>query len=1100
MHGTQFGYDKAVQGAPPTRSITSWNQLTWDDVTLHPNEYVNVEASPRPTTNIAAPDPALWGAHAADMARIAFQQPFQLAVRASALAGPMTAPDEPTFSAREDLENLRGTWQDREGLISQENAQRLRTGAGMLGPQDPLVAQATASKQSFEASQDTLTSALDAEPKLFADNHTDPIALLPLRIETVWFTADGQFPSASGHPPTLRARVYPDDLLMAQLDTTLTVTEAAAADDYWTAPGPDAWQSVLTRLRPDRAAWAVHAKRPGAPAPVIRPDDSDRPPQSFRLPKRLRFIAFTGDKVVADATGRPIPDPLPLDVLQSETSWVVHWFTALVNGMAVELTLPEGVDHVDALYAVGVRDESAAAGAEQLQNLLQGHAFSAGLGFLKAGTPTNNTPSSRSAWSSAPAFPDPADNPRPGERPRADAVGAALGLPDADYLAHCSNAGDAEPEAVAALSMLTWPALGAWFAQAAASHISVTNDPGGAVTAVDSQRPWRRIREHLIGHVRSRGPLPMIRVGRQPYGVLPVSSLSDWKTERVDDPDALLLDWLLRLRVYWRAALEVPGVPAIGAVDSDHTPEQVMVDMLSRTPTATAISITRMSGPTKTLAAVAGGAPASSLTLAGLPPDSALWWTTAAPTPPTPLTGAPAAPDLLEQLTAGHQVFTETAVATADYFHTVRTFLAGGLSAQDYDAAWPVDRGDGQARPRRSTLIDVVGTPEGLDVLQALVCIRNWFPLAADDDALAHAFMVTGDVDQIVIDILDTGADRTQEIAAAAQSSASLADIESALRALAVLPIERVADLAMEVIDIYCHRLDAWITSLASARLHTQRTATPTGIRIGAYGWVENLAPMAPRDTIQIAQGKQAIVSQQDGYIHAPSLQQATTAAVLRSGSLSHPGQDSYSVNLNSRRARTARWLIGGVRSGQTLGALLGYRFERALHDAHLDTELDNFRRKYPTPNAADPQTGTDPGEPSAEIIAARNVVDGMKLALDPAAAAARRQPHCRRADRQRPHRRPRRRQRPPARRERAPPGRRQPDAGRPDRRHDGPRHRRARHLRHPHHTAPRAGAHQPARRPAAQWGRGHRLAGRRPVRAGPRARGVGRPPARAAR
>jgi hypothetical protein len=87
VHGTQFGYDKAVQNAPPAPSITSWNQLTWDDVTLHPNGYVNVDASPRPTVNIIATDPARWGAHAADMARIAFQQPFQLAVRASGWLG-----------------------------------------------------------------------------------------------------------------------------------------------------------------------------------------------------------------------------------------------------------------------------------------------------------------------------------------------------------------------------------------------------------------------------------------------------------------------------------------------------------------------------------------------------------------------------------------------------------------------------------------------------------------------------------------------------------------------------------------------------------------------------------------------------------------------------------------------------------------------------------------------------------------------------------------------------------------------------------------------------------------------------------------------------
>ena len=71
----------------------------------------------------------------------------------------------------------------------------------------------------------------------------------------------------------------------------------------------------------------------------------------------------------------------------------------------------------------------------RLRDLLLGHAFAGGLGILAAGTPTNNTPHSRSGWSSAPAFPAPdATDPEDGQRPAAEALVAGLDLPDAGFL------------------------------------------------------------------------------------------------------------------------------------------------------------------------------------------------------------------------------------------------------------------------------------------------------------------------------------------------------------------------------------------------------------------------------------------------------------------------------------------------------------------------------------------------------------------------------------------------------------------------------------------------------------------------------------------
>ena len=51
----------------------------------------------------------------------------------------------------------------------------------------------------------------------------------------------------------------------------------------------------------------------------------------------------------------------------------------------------------------GWRRPTRATGASRLSGALQAQYYTKGLGFLAPGTPTNNTPASRSGWSSRPA-------------------------------------------------------------------------------------------------------------------------------------------------------------------------------------------------------------------------------------------------------------------------------------------------------------------------------------------------------------------------------------------------------------------------------------------------------------------------------------------------------------------------------------------------------------------------------------------------------------------------------------------------------------------------------------------------------------------------
>ena len=91
MRATQFGFDLLVRNADGTVAadqtrMSSWADLTWSRVTRDAGGFVRVQPPP-PTPvpgsgDTSLPGPQKWGAEGADMARIAFQQPFQLAFRA----------------------------------------------------------------------------------------------------------------------------------------------------------------------------------------------------------------------------------------------------------------------------------------------------------------------------------------------------------------------------------------------------------------------------------------------------------------------------------------------------------------------------------------------------------------------------------------------------------------------------------------------------------------------------------------------------------------------------------------------------------------------------------------------------------------------------------------------------------------------------------------------------------------------------------------------------------------------------------------------------------------------------------------------------------
>ena len=201
------------------------------------------------------------------------------------------------------------------------------------------------------------------------------------------------------------------------------------------------------------------------------------------------------------------------------------------------------------------------------------------------------------------------------------------------------------------------------------------------------------------------------------------------------------------------------------------------------------------------------------------------------------------------------------------------------------------------------------------------------------------------------------------------------------LKALETIPADELALLTAETIDLFSHRLDAWITSLATRRLRELRAVRPGGCHIGGFGWIESLKPAAPAPVLEPPPPGFADVQvrEEDTYVLAPSLHHATSAAVLRAGFESHTDEQAFGVNLVSGRSRRARWIVDGVRNGQPLGALLGYWIERELHEARKDEVIDDVRAAFPAPIVPDPDN-PESAAAALEAIAPRNVVDGLAM------------------------------------------------------------------------------------------------------------------------
>ncbi|MFB6815374.1 hypothetical protein ACFCV8_12620 [Streptomyces sp. NPDC056347] len=943
-----------------------------------------------------------------------------------------------------------------------------------------------------------------------------PLVLMPVRLETRLRHGGGGTDTPGAHgahrhragaaadgttPDTLLVRIFPDDIHVDSHEPLPTDGEVEEGRRYWrtvwhagrteNAAGDRArlllaaWGQLTGTLGAERARWLVRQltplsdTRPQAPVPgtdtlpdpdwptvPVRGRGWNRAATASTLPDQFVVRAYQQDVLVGEATGKPVPDVvqtgpdpdavppssgLPLD---PGLRWLTEYAVAEAEGLAVSVPLrtelgydPNKVPLLTRVVAFGVSASlTPEASADRLTQLLSGRDGDGQAAFVPQGTPTNllagdeNPPPpppdvDRLLGATPAAAPDPWAN--------SARTAAALGLP-AGSLEALPGGDEPEQADARALQIALWSATGDFYLDEL-----LQSDQGTAELPVD--RSW--LRHHHIEHVRARGPLPVLRVGRQPYGLLPVTATARWQPDALEPSGLTGLHRVLGvLRPFWEVG--VGTLPRVGGPDQPEDPLQLpkperdVLRALGMAPVSRTVSVRSVQGGMlacfkdiglglagldfTTTGFCMGGTPEdvqsraldTALGIAYRPKIShhvngaatRLWLPTVEPNLPSGQDPVAALADFLNQAVTR---FDMSKLIVDQEARTLLEALLKHTANLEYGRAASGVK-DPEDALARSPFAQVLFNPAKLlsTVAEAGLKTKPFTlgtimqlptpssrpaapPVAPPAPTAAHTVRAVAapgrDADlapTILQTILDTRAAMADQVLTAVTKnrgvltllgterpwSIRLAEIDAALQYLAgrvtndwahrtdpFTPLER---LLGECLDLVSHRLDAWIGSLANARLAALRERRPTGVQLGAYGWVENLS------------ARTGPVSK--GWVLAPSIPQATTAAILRSGALSHPTDPgAFAVDLSSRRMRVAMTVLDGVAQGQPFGALLGYRLERRLHEAGeapgstlvLDRFVAPLRAKWSVQGVQHPGTGAQ------EFIGAHDVTDGARLA-----------------------------------------------------------------------------------------------------------------------
>jgi hypothetical protein len=876
-----------------------------------------------------------------------------------------------------------------------------------------------------------------------------PLLLLPVNIETRFMdTAPGK--------SELWVRIYPDQIAISTHEPELTAQEVADGADYWNrvwrAGNPPAslelvkapWRGLAQKYEPPRAAWialqmtpsniaaqpkaatadgAAPVPPPQFPTPPSRKSTWEKPATAAALPDSWSVVTVAGNQTKT-FKGGPITPNLavgftpgagafpPGQPVDAAMKWLVDFDTALTAGMALKIPLEAGerAGGFDQIFVYGLRTVTPP-GTAALGAMLDAHHYTDGFSLVPQGAPTNNTLDADSHYARNDAafefsFAAERQGPLTSNAAGDGSVFAKLVGVAPSHLAHTGYADGSN--ALSGRDMFTalWPAtLGYFLTQMMADVFTPDQVDAG--------------RTYVLANAIPRGPAPAFRIGRTPYGVLPVTAFQRYRLS-VDPVETALVDFIRRVRPSWLAS-----TASTPHVDRSGDPDQELIGALGMDASSMTFRGRQLMGDNFLW---------NYMSFLGVPLNSMTQWFSNHLVRGRQLLDSLGLntwdPRLIHLglLERGANVpysivqdgpLSETDLLKADanlgggktgnYIAWLRQASVDDIRAENYPGPKPssllykilrqsliLDYADlagkseiAAGRIQRSQLreSEIIGLPQPVPPAGT----KAPPPQVSVWDLLARPSTVNPSLSwaDFLVSVKPT----------AGSPFARLTDLRASLDRLANLPSAELDRLFTETLDACSHRLDVWCTAIANGILQRTR-AQNLDVHLGSFGWVEDVRPAAQPLAVQGAEldrvravdrlRAQAIGTQitprdpvqpptdNGGFIYAPSLAQASTAAVLRSGFMTRqgtPDEGLLSLDISSDRVRKALWLLSGVRQGQSMNALLGFLFEQGLHDLHLDGFVQPFRDRFPVIGEK-----LTPSGAATESVAASNVVDGVAL------------------------------------------------------------------------------------------------------------------------
>jgi hypothetical protein len=769
-------------------------------------------------------------------------------------------------------------------------------------------------------------------------DRTLPVLMLPVRLEAriAWDDA-GRWvfrQPPGGARRYLLVRIVPDQIHVDDHERGLTEQEVSAAERFRRAGNGNTatWQQLAADVGPDRAPWV--ARQDPATAPR-RPAGWSRQAVARLLPDRWQVSVRCQDGV-ATALTAPVPDrvPMTVDPLDPDLG-AIAWAsdfraaTAIGLGVAVALARADGTPltgPVTGVIAVGgvVRLDAERAQAAFI-DLMDAHHSAAGVRLAAPGDPTTSSVAGRAVTARRTEL-------------TAEIIGAERVRKEGVSERAAHNPRDLSDRFARALGTdrLPWMVL-----------------PGQvARRSVDVEENLRRLAVQAFGPVLTElvpgaravlddyrvrlsatGPLPVLLVRDQPYGVIPVMAQFDVRTG-----DSAMSTVEGVRRAWWEPAAD--RVPRLGRPGRDSITD--LTALLGRDGAAHRHGM--RVGVLGVLAdAVTAGRPVADAeqTLA-----EAFGYGTGQTAPDwavdlTKLLFAPGAGGLTDPVTVADQLLPSAYLRDLS-FASVRDLVDGtpGIPAgvrapllyQVARAAMLAALDEGI----RDALV-AAGNAQGLAGWAESVSVWENESLWTVAERGGQGVSAT----QTALDLMET------------QPSPGLLSARAAVGGLANADLPALDVLTRLVLDLPA-RIDPWYTATAWKRLDELRVSTDPhvpgrrGLQIGGYGVLDGFLPSA---------GQEA-----GSYVHAPGAAHAVTAAVLHSAHRQRardaaglPADQAAAVRastglrLDAAGVRAALGLLDGLRAGRPLAELAGERIEEHLVDRGRQTLLAPLRTAYPT-------------------------------------------------------------------------------------------------------------------------------------------------------